>query len=304
MKAHARAMVLASFAADSLALGVHWIYSTEKIAKDFGRVEEFLDPAPGSFHPARKKGEFTHYGDQAFVLLESLAAQGRFDPDDFSQRWQRLFLGYQGYIDQATRETLKNLSNGLAPLEAGSSSNDLSGASRIAPLVALLHDREEDLAVMARTLTAMTHQDRLTVDAGEFFSRVCARVLRGASPDAALGAVAGERFRATELEELVHAGMDSCGRQSVDAIKAFGQTCHAPDALPGVVHLICRYPGDLKEALVQAVIAGGDSAARGMAVGMVLGAHLGEEAIPPSWVTGLKKASEIKAVLDALQERL
>lgn len=300
MKAHARAMVLASFAADSLALGVHWIYSTEKMAKDFGRVEEFLDPAPGSFHSTRKKGEFTHYGDQAFVLLESLAARGRFDPDDFSGRWQRLFQDYQGYYDQATRETLKNLSNGRAPLEAGSSSNDLSGASRIAPLVALLHDCEEDLAVTARVLTAMTHQDRLAVDAGEFFSRVCARVLSGASPCAALGEVAGERFRGTELEELVHAGMDSSGRQSLDAIRAFGKTCHAPEALPGVVHLICRYPDDLREALVQAATAGGDSAARGMAVGMVLGARLGEEAIPPSWVMGLKKAAEIEALLDAL----
>ena len=37
MQDNARAMVLASFAADSLALGVHWIYDASKIANEYGR---------------------------------------------------------------------------------------------------------------------------------------------------------------------------------------------------------------------------------------------------------------------------
>ncbi len=110
MNDKAKAMVLTSFIGDSLALGAHWIYSVEKIEKDFGRVENFLDPDPDSYHPTKKKGEFTHYGDQSFVLLESLAARGSFDPEDFTQRWQKLFTGYNGYYDQATKGTLENLS--------------------------------------------------------------------------------------------------------------------------------------------------------------------------------------------------
>ena len=38
MKEKPQAMVLASFAADSLALGVHWIYNPRVIDKKFGRV--------------------------------------------------------------------------------------------------------------------------------------------------------------------------------------------------------------------------------------------------------------------------
>ena len=82
MKDKAKAMVLASFAADSLALAPHWIYSINKIARDFGRIENFLDPDPDSYHHTKKKGDFTHYGDQSFMLLESLAARGSFDPED------------------------------------------------------------------------------------------------------------------------------------------------------------------------------------------------------------------------------
>ena len=56
------AMVLASFAADSLALGVHWIYNTGVIDKKFGRVERFIKPERPTYHPTKDLGEFTHYG--------------------------------------------------------------------------------------------------------------------------------------------------------------------------------------------------------------------------------------------------
>jgi hypothetical protein len=83
-------MVLASFIADSLALGVHWIYDASKIANEYGRVETFIKPKEDSYHPTKDKGEFTHYGDQQLVLLESVAAKNGFDLNDFSDRWQRL----------------------------------------------------------------------------------------------------------------------------------------------------------------------------------------------------------------------
>jgi ADP-ribosylglycohydrolase len=300
MKDKAKAMVLASFAADSLALSAHWIYSTEKIVRDFGRIETFLAPGPDSYHPTKKKGEFTHYGDQAFVLLESLAGRGGFDPQDFSGLWQHLFAGYKGYYDQATKGTLENLSLGKAPLEAGSSSNDLSGVARMAPLVYCLGQDEEGLVLAARTQTDMTHRDSLTVDASGFFARVACRVLHGMRPVSALEEVSSTFFKGSRLQLWEDKGIESCSGESVQAIKTFGQDCHTPDAFPSVIHLICRYENDLKEALVQNVMAGGDSAARGMAVGMILGAHLGMEALPAEWIEGLKKGPEIEKLLDRI----
>jgi ADP-ribosylglycohydrolase len=301
MKDKAKAMVLASFAGDALALGAHWIYSTDKIARDFGRIEGFLDPDPDSYHPTKKKGEFTHYGDQAFVLLESLAARGAFDPGDFSRRWQRLFAGYTGYYDQATKATLENLSLGKEPLEAGSSSNDLSAAARIAPLIYGISDDEEGLVRAVRTQTDMTHKDPLTVDAAEFFARMALRILRGMKPTEAIQEVALSFFRDSRLALWVNKGLESCPGKSVEVIKSFGQDCHTPDAFPAVIHLICRHEDDLQEALIENVMAGGDSAARGMAVGMALGAHLGMEAIPAAWIEGMRRRQEIEALLHILQ---
>jgi ADP-ribosylglycohydrolase len=234
------------------------------------------------------------------VLLESLAARGGFDPEDFSRLWQQLFAGYKGYYDQATKGTLENLSLGKTILEAGSSSNDLSGAARIAPLVYCLGQDEEGLVLAARTQTDMTHRDSLTVDASGFFARVAFRVLNGMRPVTALEEVSSTFYKGLRLQLWANKGIESCPSESVQTIKTFGQDCHTPDAFPSVIHLICRYENDLKEALVQNVMAGGDSAARGLAVGMILGAHLGMEAIPDEWIDGLKKGPEIEKLLDKI----
>ena len=57
---------------------------------------------------------------------------------------------------------------------------------------------------------------------------------------------------------------------------------------------------DLKEALVQAVMAGGDSAGRGLMVGMVLGAHLGDKGLPKEWVSGLQRGNDILRLLEQI----
>jgi ADP-ribosylglycohydrolase len=296
-----RSMVLASFAADSLALGVHWIYDAEKIKQDFGRVDALRKPLPNSYHPTKEKGEFTHYGDQTFVLLESIAAKRGFDLSDFSTRWRDLFKTYRGYFDQATKMTLQNLAQGRALEEAGSSSTDLSGAARIAPLVFLYHKDSETLVKAARAQTQMTHNNPLVIDSAEFFARVCRKVLDGSSPAKAMTEVGAQRFKGLPLFAWVKEGIESAGEDSVSTIARFGQSCHTDEAFPGVVHLIAKYEKDLKEALVQAVMAGGDSAGRGLMVGMVLGAHLGDRGLPQEWVSGLERGAPILKLLEQIE---
>lgn len=67
-----------------------------------------------------------------------------------------------------------------------------------------------------------------------------------------------------------------------------------------MVHLITKYENNLEEALIQGVMAGGDNAARGMFVGMILGAHLGPQSIPEKWVSELVKRKEIEALLEQI----
>jgi ADP-ribosylglycohydrolase len=294
MQNNARAMVLASFTADSLALGVHWIYDASKIAYEYGRVETYIKPKESSYHPTKDKGDFTHYGDQQLVLLESVARKRGFDLNDFSQHWQGFFQNYNGYFDAATKGTLRNFSKGKDPQNSGSPSNDLAGACRIAPLVLCYPNDLDELVETAKVQTRMTHRDPLTVRCSEFFARSAWKSLRGIPPAEAVTEVAQETFPETIIAEWVAEGLESKSMDSISAIGSFGQSCHTSDAFPGVIHLIAKYENDLREGLIQSVMAGGDNAARGMAVGMILGAYLGEEHLPEPWVTELKKGKEIQ----------
>lgn len=300
MKENGKGMVLASFVGDSLALGVHWIYDTARIEKEFGRVDRLLKPASRSYHHTKQRGEFTHYGDQTFVLLESLAAKRGFDLDDFAARWRRLFEDYDGYYDQATKATLQNFSLRKRPIDAGSVSNELSGASRIAPLVFCYKNDLDALVEAARIQTKMTHNNPNVIDSAEFFARVSWLVLHGAPPVLAIEDVSNERFDKSPLWEWVQDGIESKTSESVSTIVRFGQNCHVDEAFAGVVHLIAKYENNLEEALVQAVMAGGDSAGRGLVVGMVLGAHLGEQALSEQWISGLQRRGEILDLLDKI----
>lgn len=298
MQDKAKAMVLASFVADSLALGVHWIYDTAAIDNDFGRVESIRQPKENSFHPTKDKGDFTHYGDQTLVLLESVSANKGFDLEKSARSWKDFFDGYNGYFDYATKDTLKNLAAGKSPSESGSGSSDLGGTSRIAPLAYGYRENLDKLTAAARSQTAMTHNNQGVLDSSEFFARVVFTVLKGSAPVAAIK----ESLPDGGLGKLVQDGLESSGLETRKAIKGFGQMCDTAAGLPGVIHLIARYENNLKEALVENVMAGGDSAARGMLVGMVLGAHLGPAAIPSEWLAEMKrhqKISELLQIIDA-----
>jgi len=302
MHKNASAMVLASLAADSLALGVHWIYNTRVIDKKFGRVERFLKPERPTYHPTKDRGEFTHYGDQTLVLLESVTECEGFNLSDFSKRWQELFNTYDGYVDGATQKTLENLAAGKSPAESGSASDDLAGASRIAPLVYIYRNDPQALIAGARAQTAFTHPNSHVIDSAAFFATITHQILAGAAPVAAIEQTRKDAFHSDPFKEWIQMGLASTGQNSRQAILDFGQMCEIPAAFPGVVHLIAKYENDLKTALVENVMAGGDSAGRGLLVGLVLGAHLGMQAIPPEWLNDMKTYRQILDMLSKIDK--
>jgi ADP-ribosylglycohydrolase len=293
VKEKIKAMVLASFAADALSLGVHWIYNTRVIDKKYGRVEHFLKPAYPTYHPNKDKGEFTHYGDQTMVLLESVAECGGFKLPDFSVRWQKLFENYEGYIDAATKASLANIAAGKSALDCGSGSDDLAGAGRIAPLIYVYHTDPEDLIESAKAQTAFTHNNPQVIECALFFSAVALKVLKGATPKAAILQVKEEQLFKAPIPKWTAKGLESVDQESRQAILNFGQMCETAAAFPGVIHLIAKYENDLRTALVENIMAGGDSAGRGLLVGLVLGAHLGIDAIPQNWLTEMKAYQQI-----------
>lgn len=321
----AQAMVFGSFIGDSLSLGVHWIYNVKAIEKRVGRIDDLIAPVVKTFHPRRGAGDLTHYGDQMLLLLEFCAGQAGeagqagdrageaghgdgtggkpFDQSAFLYTWAEYMKGYDGYMDHASEDTLaawEQLSEeerGQAGDRAGSGSDDLAGASRIAPVIYFYREDTEQAAAAARAQAAVTHNEASVLEAAGFFAELSLQVLSGAEPVQTARDLAASLCSGGTLEELVNRGLDSADRDTTEAIAEFGQACSVEKGLPSVMHLIARYEDDLKEALVASTMAGGDSAARNHAVGMVLGAHLGADGLPQKWFDQLSARSRIEGLL-------
>jgi len=301
VKTTAQAMVLASFAADALALGAHWIYDVSQIDAKFGRMTDFQKPTPPTYHPMKARGAQTHYGDQALVLLRSVAACGGFEEEHFGRSWRKFFRTYNGYFDGATKQTLKNMEAGLTGMQAAFTSDDLAGASRIAAIVYRYRKEPDRAAENARRQTALTHNSPLVLAAAEFFSRLASRVLQGVRPIEAMQQETAENAMAEPIAEWVRAGIASRSEDTRSATRHFGQMCEISAAFPATIHLIAAYEDRLEEGLIQNVMAGGDSAGRGLLVGLVLGAWGGRAAIPDRWLSGWAAADEINALLDQIK---
>ncbi len=303
MKENATAMILAAFAADALALGAHWIYDQDRIERELGRLTDFRSPPKDSFHPTKTLGDLTHYGDQAMVLLRLISDEGGFNPQRFLKAWQSFFDLYEGYVDQATRQTLRNLNEGKHWSASGSASTDLGGASRIPPLVYWHRRDPQRLIADARVQTAMTHNHPLVVESAVFFADAAATILAGRSPVQALESASARLPAESPLKNWLQKGLDSASLDTRNALAAFGLVCEIDRAFPAVIHLVARYENDLEAALVENVMAGGDSAARGLIAGMLLGAFLGEVALPRRWIAQLKSRDAILSLLQRMDAR-
>lgn len=288
--------VLAAFAADALALGVHWVYDTDAIAARYGRVTTLLAPELAAYHQGKQAGDLTHYGDQMLVLLRHVADSKGFDPQTFGRQWQDTMQGYGGYVDQATRQTLANLQAGRSLPDAGSSSGDLSGAARLSPLLLVYARQPDSLVRTAREQARMTHNSPLVLATAELLARSCLEVLEGAEPVEALEQAAA-RSMDFLLPDLVRQGLAAGGEESLGAVKRFGQSCAAQSGLPSAVQIIARHGGDLVTALEENVMAGGDSSARGMFIATLLGCRPGAT-IPQAWLQGLRCRDEVTQLLN------
>lgn len=84
--------IIGSAVADAAAQPLHWLYDREKLAGILG-VDTEPEFRPESSNPfyRRETGQQSCYGDQAYVLLESLSECGGLNVDDLTKRTYKFF---------------------------------------------------------------------------------------------------------------------------------------------------------------------------------------------------------------------
>ena len=297
-------IVLFAFIGDALSLGPHWVYNQDEIRAKFGRVTDYSAPIT-TYHPGKVAGDFTHYGDQALILLKSVAEDHGFNLERFAARWCAFWEDQSNvvYRDGATRQTLEHLQAGVPLERAGSDSHDIGGAGRIGPLFLLEWQTEDALIEAMRRETAFTHATDEVVASAEFFGRVVLAVRAGVAIPEALNSVMTSKAWPALPESWLAAAQVSASSAETDsaALKAHGLSCHTDGAFPGICHLLLRYPTDPVTAFIENATAGGDNAARGLILGLVYGARFSATTLPAEWLDGLNARAEIVDLIDQLE---
>ncbi len=292
----------AAFTADAASLGLHWLYDyprLEALAAD-GHPLAFRAPDRAAYegvsgyyaHENRTAGQLSHYGEGMVVLAESLiATPGAFDTTVYLAHFEKFFgLGYDGYRDHATRETLVNLAAGTFP--TGTSDDQVSATAKLPPLIIALLTHPE-MPHLAEQAASATNDHPL--------AREGARIVTAALGTALLGATLADSLAAglaesTSLRPALTAALALDDVSPAVASQEFGPACGLASALPLSFHLLLRAPS--WEALIEGnILAGGDSCGRATFIGALYAAAHG---LPEGMFAKLKDATALDLLIHQL----
>jgi ADP-ribosylglycohydrolase len=283
-------LLYGSFCADALSLGVHWIYDSNELAQKHGRVTHYKTPGPDSYHPHKQAGDQGHVGDQSLSLLKFLGREKGWDAVAFMDDWLGIWPNYNDYVDGATKATLANMQNQPDMTQGGSDSVEIAGPARIAPLVAFLSaSSENEVTQAAVEQTMLTHRSKEAEESAIFLAQAGYRLIHGADLSSTL--------KEASPEWALKAANSVLPENAVDAIAKLGPACSISSALPSVLYLAMKYGDDIETAFIENAMAGGDNCARGLALGMLLGAANGISSIPEHWVDELNAASDLDELI-------
>ena len=238
-----------------------------------------------------------------------------------------------GYINGGSRRTLEALARqpqarGQQRKVLAADVNCLVAATHFLPLL-FVTDDEETLVAQARDTVYISHKNADPVAAAEFLARSLYRLTRAHNLDSALTEAAAatdyplistwlENARAKvreandptsalSREELVDDVAITSMSRLWDVGKSepikIGKASPTEGALPAALYFAIKYQDDPEAALIANANCGGDSAARGIVIGMLLGAGaLHDSALPRDhrWVRGLNALPAVEALIEAL----
>ena len=283
-------LLYGSYCAEALSLGVHWIYDLNELAQKHGRVTHYKAPGPDSYHPHKKAGDQGHVGDQSLCLLKFLVREKLWDPVAFMDDWLGMWPDYNDYLDGATKATLANVQEQADKTLGGSDSVEIAGPARIAPVIAFLSDSsEKDVVQAAVEQTMLTHRSKEALESAVFLAQAGYRLMHGADLMGTL--------QATAPEWALKAANSVLAENAVEAITKLGPACSISSALPSVLFLALKHGNDSETAFIENAMAGGDNCARGLALGLLLGATNGISSIPEHWTDQLNAASDVDALI-------
>jgi len=271
--------------ADALSFGSHWVYDTEKLADNYsGIIKKYTDPM-AKFHEGKKAGDLSHYGEQAFALLQSIKDNNGFDLKQFRDDWVQYLENTEMYMDHAMKDSMQKFKDSETII--GAENVELGGISRSLPVFI-----EEEISKKEfLDLVHLTHNGEVVDQTAEFVFNVIQEVLAGKDYKKAIEDNKG-------INQFVEESFKKIGSKDKIVANADdrGQGCSIKQGLPIVLDVLWN-ADDLIEALTLNIMAGGDTSARAMVIAAVISAAEGLNSIPEKLITGFNKSEAVNELL-------
>jgi ADP-ribosyl-[dinitrogen reductase] hydrolase len=273
---------------------------------EFLRAGGVPDPIPAFERPWMDLPPGTTTDDTAMArnLARSLAGRGGFDPGDLVRRHLEWFASEPPDVGTLTRRVLKRAAAGEDAADAARAVWEERGPEVSAgngsvmycgPLGLAYANRPDELFGLAPALSALTHFDERCRTSVLTVTLAVAGLVRGedrrSAAEHALGAVL-ERDGGEELEFLVEQVGPSRPIDGPDQGFCLFTTAVA-------LHALLRFEA-FEPALRHVVGLGGDADTNGAVAGALLGAFVGADGLPSSWLARLREADVIRREAEAL----
>lgn len=273
------------FIADALSFGSHWVYDTKKVKENYsGIIKEYTTPM-SKFHQGKKAGDFSHYGEQAFALLKSLADQQDLNLKIFKDDWIKYVENNEMYMDQAMTESLEKFEDSDNLI--GADNVELGGIARSLPLfVEEEISKEEFLSAVH-----LTHNGEIVDQTAEFVFKVIEEILEGKDYKKAIE-------DNNKMNQFIEKSFEKIGPKNtiVENADQRGQGCSIKQGIPIVFDVLWN-ADNLLEALTLNILAAGDTSARAMLIAAFISADKGLNSIPKKLINSYNKSTAVNDLL-------
>ncbi|CCU78383.1 ADP-ribosylglycohydrolase family protein [Halanaerobium saccharolyticum subsp. saccharolyticum DSM 6643] len=285
MQSKRKDLVKSVMIADALSFGSHWVYDTEKLADNYsGIIKKYTTPM-SKFHESKKAGDLSHYGEQAFALLQSISDHQGFDLKEFRDDWVEYLENNEMYMDHAMKDSLEKFKGSDTLI--GAENVELGGISRSLSVFI-----EEEISKKEfLDLIHLTHNGEVVDQTAEFVFNVIQEVLAGKDYKKAIEDNKG-------INQFVEESFKKIGSKGKIVANADdrGQGCSIKQGFPIVLDVLWN-ADNILEALTLNIMAGGDTSARAMVIAAVISAAEGLNSIPEKLTTGFNKSAAVNELL-------
>lgn len=288
-----------------------------------------------NYHPGTVAGDQTDYGEYNVLILEYLASlyksnsnsnsnEEPFDLKGLLPHWQKRLQTWKQWICTQTKLTYNQVQDGYSVENLGGNSNAM--ALRYAAIFSFFDS--EELVVDAARKIMFTHKEQTAHLGNEFFARVTYRIIHtpGLTPRMAMEQVAKESNNSwiqqklnqavDKVDEAINLDKPLSKEEFVDDLALtsmarlwdigksepikVGKASPTEGTMPGSIYFILKYEDNFLSAVSANAMVGGDNASRAIAVGMVLGAYHGVNAIPTELKESLNHWKESERLIMGL----